>query len=146
MKYFDLEYNLRNNLKYAKRVAAKAQLYASAVKDFRRNHRKKAAVSVAMKELMQECGMNLGLFVPYYFPTYPRTKPLTFQDYPHCYSLMQFSPKANASLVLRGSRQVGKCQHSSTLITCIIPSESSRYQKLTAKDIFLKCKEVTSTS
>jgi hypothetical protein len=86
-------------------------------------------------ELYKLSNFNPGLLVPYFFPAYPKTQPLSLRSRPFVFSMLDFI--VGGYLVIRASRQIGKCFDCNTLHEVIV--DEGPVKIMTAEQLFALC-------
>ena len=129
--YLDINKEIRTNGQFADTLFKKMKELEDLENKSAETINYQEAIKERILDLAEFCNYNLGITVPYFFPQYPDEKPMSLFDRP--FSMDMFTIQLWGYLVIRASRQVGKCLYSTTY-------ETFRDEK-TGKAIIMTAKE-----
>jgi hypothetical protein len=104
--YFDLEYEIRKNPDYRRRLQQKLQELSLVMGAAKKDPSQVTSGHKKLMETLELTKFNTVLLTPYAWPAFPKKNPLYYSDYPFAFQF--FRLQTGGYKVFKGSRQISK--------------------------------------
>ena len=104
--YIDLEYKMRKDVGFQQHLQTYMDRVVALDELSQKHSQYIDAYHDALYQYVVQCHFNLANMTKYFWPAYPKSKPLSYADYPFAYQM--FDVHVGGYTVFRGSRQISK--------------------------------------